>query len=98
MTGKYEVIVKSRRMQYKFTINRNITILRGDSATGKTTLIEMIGAYQQNGEASGITVSCQKNCTVLTGIRWEENIRSIHDSIVFMAFRSLWWVSPCETS
>ena len=84
MTGKYEVIVKSRRMQYKFTINRNITILRGDSATGKTTLIEMIGAYQQNGEASGITVSCQKNCTVLTGIRWEENIRSIHDSIVFI--------------
>ena len=84
MTGKYEVVVRSRRMQYKFTINRNITILRGDSATGKTTLIEMIGAYQQNGEASGITVSCQKTCTVLTGIRWEENIRSIHDSIVFI--------------
>ena len=84
MTGKYEVVVRSRRMQYQFTINRNITILRGDSATGKTTLIEMIGAYQQNGEASGITVSCQKNCTVLTGIRWEENIRSIHDSIVFI--------------
>ena len=84
MTGKYEVVVRSRRMQYKFTINRNITILRGDSATGKTTLIEMIGAYQQNGEASGITVSCKKTCTVLTGIRWEENIRSIHDSIVFI--------------
>ena len=49
MTGKYEVIVNSRRLQYKFTINRNITILRGDSATGKTTLIDMISSYQQNG-------------------------------------------------
>lgn len=84
MTGAYEVIVKSRRLQYKFTINRNITILRGDSATGKTTLIDMINSYQQNGLSSGITISCQKPCTVLTGIRWLENLRSIHDSIVFI--------------
>ncbi len=84
MIGAYEVIVKSRRLQYKFTINRNITILRGDSATGKTTLIDMISSYQQNGISSGITISCLKPCTVLTGIRWKENLKSIHDSIVFI--------------
>ena len=84
MKGKYEVIVQNRRLQYKFTINRNITILRGDSATGKTTLIDMIAAYQQNGAASGITIRCQKDCTVLTGLRWQENISLIHDSIVFI--------------
>ena len=39
MKGSFEVIVKNRRIQYKFTICRNITILKGDSATGKTTLI-----------------------------------------------------------
>ena len=55
MKGKYEVVVKSRRVQYKFSVIRNITILRGDSATGKTTLIDMIAAYQENGEASGVT-------------------------------------------
>ena len=84
MTGKYEVIVNSRRLQYKFTICRNITLLRGDSATGKTTLIEMINAYNLNGPGIGITVSCQKPCTVLTGLRWKENLASIHDSIVFI--------------
>lgn len=84
MKGKYEVIVQNRRLQYKFTVNRNITILRGDSATGKTTLIDMIAAYQQNGAASGITIRCQKDCTVLTGLRWQENISLIHDSIVFI--------------
>lgn len=47
MTGAYEVIVKNRRLQYKFTIYRNITILKGDSATGKTTLIDMIQSYQE---------------------------------------------------
>lgn len=84
MTGKYDVTVKTRRLQYKFTIERNITLLRGDSATGKTTLIEMISEYQQNGEASGVTVICEKNCTVLSGIRWKENLALIHDSIVFI--------------
>ena len=68
MKGKYNITVKSRRIQYKFTVLRNITILRGDSATGKTTLIDMIAAYQENGE----------------GIRWQENLAMIHDSIVFI--------------
>lgn len=84
MKGKYDITVKSRRIQYKFTVFRNITILRGDSATGKTTLIDMIAAYQENGEASGVTVQCKKQCTVLTGIRWQENLAMIHDSIVFI--------------
>ncbi len=84
MIGAYEVIVRSRRLQYIFTINRNITILRGDSATGKTTLIDMISSFQQNGVSSGITINCKKPCTVLTGIRWKENIQTIHDSIVFI--------------
>jgi len=84
MTGRYNIVVQNRRLQYKFTIERNITVLRGDSATGKTTLINMIASYQQNGEASGITVSCEKTCTVLTGLRWQENLALIHDSIVFI--------------
>lgn len=84
MKGKYDITVKSRRIQYKFTVLRNITILRGDSATGKTTLIDMIAAYQENGEASGVTVQSKKQCTVLTGIRWQENLAMIHDSIVFI--------------
>ncbi len=40
MKGSYEVTVRNNRLQYKFTVQRNITILRGNSATGKTTLIE----------------------------------------------------------
>lgn len=65
MNGKHNVTVKTRRLQYKFSVERNITVLRGDSATGKTTLIEMIAEYQQNGEASGVTIVCDKQCTVL---------------------------------
>ena len=42
MKGKYEIVVKNNRLHYEFEIKRNITILRGDSATGKTTLIRQL--------------------------------------------------------
>lgn len=42
MIGKYKIVVENEFLKFEFTIRRNITIVRGDSATGKTTLIEMI--------------------------------------------------------
>ena len=84
MKGAFDVKVWNRRLQYKFAINRNITILRGNSATGKTTLIDMIAAYQQNGEQSGVSISCKVPCVVLTATNWETNLKSYSESIVFI--------------
>ena len=84
MKGSYEIVVKNRRIQYKFTINRNFTILKGDSATGKTTLIDMIFAFQRNGEKSGIQLTCKKPCVVLNEVNWLLNLSQISDSIVFI--------------
>ena len=84
MKGKHNIIVQNRRIQYKFTIERNITVLKGDSATGKTTLIEMIAEYQSQGDDSGISVSCDKKCIVLSSQNWELILTNTHDSIVFI--------------
>lgn len=84
MKGKFEIIVRDMHLQYKFIISRNITILRGDSATGKTTLIDMIAAYQLNGVSSGVSIKSDKKCVVLTGINWQVNLKQIDDSIVFI--------------
>ncbi len=65
MKGSYEIKIKNNRIQYRFTISHNITILRGDSATGKTTLIDMVDEYNQNGKESGIELLCKKPCVVL---------------------------------
>ena len=83
MKGKITVVVQNNRVQYKFTLNRNLTVLRGDSATGKTTLIEMIGEYEQDPQ-SGITLKCEKECRVVAGVHWREQLESISDSIVFI--------------
>ena len=78
MKGKYEVVVKSRRVQYKFSVIRNITILRGDSATGKTTLIAVSythldvykrqdGKYTSKRAAKAIAANCAVLPLILCG-------------------------------
>ena len=42
MKGKYRIIVENKKIRYDFEVKRNITIIKGDSATGKTTLADMI--------------------------------------------------------
>lgn len=82
MRGRHEIIVRNMRIQYKFAIERNITILRGDSATGKTTMIEMVAAYQRSGEQSGVTIRADRPCVVLTELNWQMQLSLIHDSII----------------
>lgn len=84
MIGKHEVTIKNRRLNYRFTLYRNITILRGDSATGKTTLIEMVEQYVRNGASSGVEIICDRPCTVLLGMNWEMNLKMIRNSVVFI--------------
>lgn len=84
MKGSYHIRVENKRLRYDLDIRRNITIIRGDSATGKTTLIEMLQSAEKDGTASGVSLSCDKPCVVLDRIRWEENLEMIHNSIVFL--------------
>ena len=65
MKGKYSVFVQNNRLRYEFTISRNITIIRGDSATGKTTLLDLLNAYDRDGDSSGVLVKCEVPCVVI---------------------------------
>ena len=76
MKGKHKIEVRSGRVVFTIELERNITILRGDSATGKTTLVEMLQAYETYGR--------HKPCRVLSGVNWELQLNATHDSIVFV--------------
>lgn len=70
MTGKHKIIVKNNRLYYELEIEEKITIIRGDSATGKTTLIDMIWQARHYEDSSGIELivkSHAKYCTGITG-------------------------------
>lgn len=74
MKGAYKVNIKNNRNSYTFELRRNITILRGESGRGKTTLFEMISDYNRFGKNSGVSVSCDKDIIALAGNDWEEVI------------------------
>ena len=84
MKGKHKIEVRSKRIVFTIELERNITILRGDSATGKTTLVEMLSAYENYGRKSGVTIVCDKTCRVLSGALWEARLKDIQDTIVFV--------------
>lgn len=84
MKGKYRVVVQNKRIKYDFELKRNITIIRGDSATGKTALVDMIREYYENGEDSGIELTCEKSCAVLEGRNWKSQLALLQNSIIFI--------------
>lgn len=84
MKGKYRVIVSTKRLKYDFELRRNLTIIRGDSATGKTTLIDMIRDYVNHPSGSPVELVCDKSCFVLEGSLWKGQLNEISDSIVFI--------------
>ncbi len=38
MKGSYHIVIQNNKLHYELNIRRNITIIYGDSATGKTML------------------------------------------------------------
>lgn len=84
MRGSYLVVVRNNKVQIKLTISRNLTILQGNSATGKTTLVDLVAAFDEYGEDSGAVVNCDVPCKVLSGRQWERDLASIENSIVFV--------------
>ena len=56
MKGEITVNIKNRHISFKLKLERNITILTGDSGTGKTKLINMVRNYSELGKSSGVTL------------------------------------------
>lgn len=84
MKGRHHVIVQNRYIKYEFDIVRNLTIIQGDSATGKTTLVDMIREHTLGGNGSGVQISCDCTCRVLEGDLWRETISLVQNNILFI--------------
>lgn len=83
MKGKHRIVVKNNRLHYEFEIKRNITIIQGDSATGKTTLINMLRQAENLGESSGIDVISDVPCKILEGSNWKIILENSAGNIFF---------------
>lgn len=84
MKGKHHIVVQNRKLKYEFDIKRNITIIKGDSATGKTTLFQMIRQAASLGKSSGVQISCDVECLPLEGSQWKTILQSLSNKILFI--------------
>lgn len=84
MKGKHRVVVSTKHLKYDFELKRNLTIIRGDSATGKTTLVDMVREYVNNPSGTPVELVCDKKCYVLEGALWKGQLSEISDSIIFI--------------
>ena len=86
MKGSHNIIVETEHMKYTFTIRRNITIVLGDSGTGKSTLVDYLNMYSRRGIGSGVTLQSDVPCIVLNDIsgQWRNILSGIRQSIIFI--------------
>ncbi len=82
MKGKYRVRITAKKLQYDFVINRKYTLIRGDSATGKTSLYRMLELSRRG---STVQVSCPAECIPASalGEDWATWLKTRSDAIVF---------------
>ncbi len=88
MKGKYQFRVKSKKLLFEFTIRRNITIIKGNSATGKTTLLHMLYEYLRVGRESGYSVSTNAQYYVYlrkeVGRDWKDALFPLKNTVIFI--------------
>ncbi len=88
MKGEYSFVVRGKRARFSFTIHRNITIIKGDSATGKTTLLSMMYEYLRSGRESGYSVEANVDYFVYLrdepGRDWTDVLLPLHDTVIFI--------------
>lgn len=88
MKGSYWFRAKSKKVVFEFSIRRNITVIKGDSATGKTTLLHILYEYLRVGKQSGYAVSTNAAYYVYmrdeVGRDWKDALYPLKNTIIFV--------------
>ena len=86
MKGKHLISITSRRAEYRLELERKISVIKGNSGTGKSSVIRLISDYLELGKDSGIklTISSSASVLVLTNSSdWEKILPSVGNTILF---------------
>lgn len=86
MRGNIKIVVSTKRLRYELLLRRNITVIQGDSASGKTTLIQILNDYLSDKTGPGTEVICDRKCAVLSGDMESaiSRLNGLTDTIVFV--------------
>lgn len=81
---RHHMEVFNRSLHYDLDLEKKITIVKGNSGTGKTQLIRLVSEYCQYGISSGVTVVSDLPCAVLTSEDWQIRLQHKHGNVIFI--------------
>lgn len=89
MRGRYEIIIGTNRVTYELCINRSLTVINGDSATGKTVLYDLVTAVANKRQGVSVRInpvdtSNIPNLNVLTDSNWKLIAENTTNTIFFI--------------
>lgn len=87
MKGRYSLEIESRKVIYQLHMERKVTVIKGNSGTGKSSMIRILSDYVELGKDSGIHI--RKNADYEIKILenrsdWVRELEQIHNSIIFV--------------
>lgn len=86
MKGKQWIKIESRYVTYDIKINRNITVITGESGTGKTSLKKVLQRFIETGGKIGVKITASCNYKVMSNA-WEDfknNVLATRNSIILI--------------
>ena len=108
MKGKRIISITSRKATYHLELERKISVLKGNSGTGKSSLIRLISEYLEYGKQSGVKLLTDPvvSLSVLTNTSdWLEILASVHETVLFIdedvrylyseSFQRELWAADC---
>ncbi len=87
MVGKHHFEIENKRIKFVIDIDRKVTVVKGNSGTGKTTLIRMLQGYLAQGNKSGISIKRDTNIPFVVleaATNWERELAEPESRVIFI--------------
>lgn len=85
MRKDFQIRIYDNKVDYRLEVKSKFTIIRGDSGTGKTTLIDMLTyVNDNNSDMSGVHIESKLKCALIDKKNWREQIEESDGTVFFM--------------
>lgn len=87
MKGRFSLEIESRRVIYQLNLERKVTVIKGNSGTGKTSMIRILSDYAELGKDSGVHVRKSSDYHIKifeNRTDWHQELEQAHNSIIFV--------------
>ena len=87
MKGRFSLEIESRKVIYRLNLERKVTVIKGKSGTGKTSMIRVLSDYAELGKDSGVHVRKSSDYQIKIFKNrpdWHQELEHALNSIIFV--------------